>query len=46
LVTAGPNLPARFWFYAAFAVVYGICERMNGNWSRLEMTTRVGASAT
>ena len=43
---AGPNLPARFWFYAAFAVVYGICERMNGNWSRLEMITRVGASAT
>jgi len=43
---AGPNLSARFWFDAAFAVVYGICERMNGNWSRLEMITRVGALAT
>ena len=42
----GPGLPARFWFYAAFAVLYGICETMNGNWSQLVMTTRLGASAT
>ena len=41
-----PGLPARFWLYAAFAVCYGICETMNGNWSQLEMTTRLGASAT
>ena len=40
------RMPARFWIYAAFAVVYGICETMNGNWSQLEMTTRLGASAT
>jgi len=40
------RLPARFWLYAAFAVCYGICETMNGNWSQLEMTTRLGASAT
>ncbi len=40
------RMPARFWFYAAFAVTYGICETMNGNWSQLEMTTRLGASAT
>ena len=39
-------MPGRFWVYAAFAVVYGICETMNGNWSQLEMTTRLGASAT
>jgi predicted MFS family arabinose efflux permease len=32
------------WIYAAFAVAYGICETMNGNWSQLEMTTRLGAS--
>ena len=47
--TARPDrqrLPARFWLYAAFAVAYGICETMNGNWSQLEMTTRLGASAT
>jgi fucose permease len=40
------GLPARFWLYAAFAVAYGICETMNGNWSQLDMTTRLGASAT
>jgi len=39
------RLPSRFWLYAAFAVCYGICETMNGNWSQLEMTTRLGASA-
>jgi fucose permease len=27
-------------------VCYGICETMNGNWSQLDMTTRLGASAT
>jgi fucose permease len=41
-----PGLPVRFWLYAAFAVCYGICETMNGNWSQLDMTTRLGASAT
>ena len=40
------RLPARFWLYAAFAVCYGICETMNGNWSQLDMTTRLGASPT
>ena len=40
------RLPARFWLYAAFAVCYGICETMNGNWSQLDMTTQLGASAT
>jgi fucose permease len=40
------GLPGRFWLYAAFAVAYGICETMNGNWSQLDMTTRIGASAT
>jgi fucose permease len=40
------GLPARFWLFAAFAVCYGICETMNGNWSQLDMTTRLGASAT
>jgi len=43
---AGPGVPARFWVFAAFAVMYGICETMNGNWSQLDLTTRVGASAT
>jgi predicted MFS family arabinose efflux permease len=43
---ARPRLPVRFWLYAAFAVCYGVCETMNGNWSQLDMTTRLGASAT
>jgi fucose permease len=43
---AGSKIPAPFWFFAAFAVLYGICETMNGNWSQLDMTTRLGASAT
>ena len=41
-----PGIPARFWLYAAFAVCYGICETMNGNWSQLDMTTSLGASRT
>jgi fucose permease len=40
-----PRLPGRFWLYAAFAVLYGICETMNGNWSQLEMTKRLGATS-
>jgi fucose permease len=39
------SIPRRFWLYAAFVTLYGICETMNGNWSQLEMTTRLGASA-
>jgi MFS family permease len=39
-------IPARFWIFAAFALLYGICETVNGNWSQLEMTSEVGASAT
>lgn len=41
-----PGIPARFWLYAAIAVCYGICETINGNWSQVEMTTRLGASAS
>ena len=40
------HVPRRFWVYAAFITCYGICETMNGNWSGLEMTKRLGASAT
>jgi fucose permease len=39
------GLPGRFWLYAALIGLYGICETMNGNWSQLEMTRQVGASA-
>ena len=39
-------LPRRFWVFAAFALLYGIVETMNGNWATLYMTKSLGASAT
>jgi hypothetical protein len=39
-------IPRRFWIYAAFALLYGVCETVNGNWSQLDMTNEVGASTT
>jgi MFS family permease len=42
----GAGMPGRFWVFAAFAVLYGLCETMNGNWAQLDMTRQVGASAT
>jgi fucose permease len=43
---APAGIPQRFWVYAGFAVLYGVCETVNGNWSQLDMTREVGASAT
>jgi MFS family permease len=42
----GLRIPARFWTFASFAVLYGICETVNGNWSQLDMTSEHGATAT
>lgn len=39
------HLPERFWLFAGFAVLYGICETMNGNWSQ-SLMTHLGASTT
>lgn len=39
------RIPSRFWVYAGFAVLYGICETVNGNWAQLDMTD-LGASTT
>jgi fucose permease len=41
-----PGIPTRFWVFAAFAVLYGVCETVNGNWSQLDMTSQLGASTT
>jgi MFS family permease len=41
--TAG--IPAAVLVVPAFAVLYGLCETMNGNWSQLDMTS-LGASTT
>jgi hypothetical protein len=37
------GIPARFWAFAAFAVLYGVCETVNGNWAQLDMKD-LGAS--
>ena len=34
----------RFWIYAAFALVYGICETMNANWAGVYLSADLGAS--
>jgi fucose permease len=39
-------LSRRFWVYAGFAVLYGLCETINGNWAQLDMTSELGASTT
>ena len=41
-----PAIPPPLRLYAGFAVLYGICETMNGNWSQLDMTSELGASTT
>lgn len=40
------SIPPRFWLYATFALVYGICETMNGNWATVYMSATLGASTT
>jgi MFS family permease len=40
------RLPARFWVFASFALLYGVCETMNGNWAALYMKERFGASTS
>jgi fucose permease len=37
-------VPAPFWVFAGFALLYGIVETMNGNWATLYMTQDLGAS--
>ena len=39
------KIPARFWIFAVFALLYGLCETMNGNWAVPYMAKHFGASA-
>ncbi len=39
------TLPSRFWIFAAFALLYGVVETMNGNWASLYMSQSLGATA-
>ncbi|HET6939987.1 MAG TPA: MFS transporter [Nocardioides sp.] len=43
---ASGGIPSRFWILALFALLYGLCETMNGNWSQVDMQTRLGATTT
>ena len=45
-VSSRAAIPTRFWVFATFALLYGVCETMNGNWAQIEMTRQIGASAT
>jgi fucose permease len=40
------TFPARFWIFAAFALLYGVCETVNGNWAALYMKKQFSASAS
>ncbi len=40
------KFPARFWIFAAFALLYGVCETMNGNWAALYLTKHFGANTS
>jgi len=40
------SIPAAFWVFAGFAVLYGFCETMNGNWSQLDLSEHLGVTAT
>jgi len=41
-----PSLPARFWLFGAFALLYGVIETVNGNWATLYMQNTVSAAAS
>ncbi len=43
---ASSQIPTGFWVFALFAVLYGFCETMNGNWSQLDITSLGVKSAT
>jgi fucose permease len=38
-------LPARFWFYAAAVLLYGVVETLSGNWAALYLSTQRGVPA-
>lgn len=39
------KFPGRFWVFATFALLYGVCETMNGNWAVPYMTKHFGSTA-
>ncbi len=39
------RLPARFWLYAAVALLYGVVETLNGNWATIYLSAERHVSA-
>ena len=39
-------IPARFWLFAGFALVYGVCEQMLGSWAPMYVTRHLRAPAS
>lgn len=44
--TTRSALPSRFWLFALFALLYGIIETLNGNWSSIYMSSNLGNSTS
>jgi Na+/melibiose symporter-like transporter len=40
------KFPPRFWVFASFALLYGICETINGNWASLYLTKHFDANTS
>jgi fucose permease len=40
------KFPARLWVFAAFALLYGVCETMNGNWAAVYLKEQFNANTT
>ena len=38
------GIPVQFWVFAGFALLYGFCETMSGNWSQRDLHVHLGLS--
>jgi fucose permease len=44
--TRGITIPLRFWLFAAFALLYGVIETLNGNWLSIYMSKHENTTMT
>lgn len=44
--SAAGKIPARFWAFGAFALIYGFCEQMNGSWATIYIAHHLGGAAS
>ena len=40
------GVPLRVWLFGAFALVYGLCEQINGSWAPIYLSHHLGAAAS